>query len=263
MTMRLNEKVALVTSSRQGICADTAKQLAGAGARVMICGRNAAQGRDTVAQIQQQGGRASFILTDVAIAADVQAAIDETIATYGRLDILFNSIGGPYPLDGPLLDVSETTWDRITETTLKGTFLCCQYALPFLQNAGQVGSNSTIINLIEQSESVRNRSVTEICQGGILAMTHEIAQQLSGSNVSANLIWSGHQPQRLNRTILSLLTDQVLYGPARPDEPAQAESSQSAAVPFANSAEAIMYLATEGRTLHGCALVVDSSASEN
>ncbi|MEL6159591.1 MAG: SDR family oxidoreductase [Cyanobacteria bacterium J06554_11] len=259
--MRLNEKVALVTSSRQGICADTAKQLAGAGAKVMICGRNAAQGRETVAQIQRQGGRASFILTDVAIAADVQAAIDETIATYGRLDILFNSASSPYPLDGSLLDVTETTWDRITETTLKGTFLCCQYAMPFLQNAGRADSNSTIINLIEQSESAQNRSVTKICQGGILALTHDIARQFAASNVTANLIWSGNTPQQMSQTILSLLTGQVLYGPVSTGSADPVETPPNAAPPFADTAEAIMYLATEGRELHGCALVVDSSAS--
>ena len=114
--MRLANKVALVTSCRSRICVDTAQQLAIAGAKVMICGRNAAQGRETVRQIRKGGGRASFVLADVAAAMDVQAVVDETIATYGRIDILLNHISGEYAQDGELAAISEVTWDRIVES---------------------------------------------------------------------------------------------------------------------------------------------------
>lgn len=191
--MRLNQKVALITSSSLGICADTAKQLAKEGAKVMICGRNATQGLATVKQIRSEGGRASFVLADIAIAADVQAAIDETIATYGRLDILFNEASGLHPRDSLFLEVTETVWDRVVESTLKGTFLCCQYALPFLQQARQQASSGTIINLIQATPNPQIYSVATICQGGIVAMTHAMTQQFEASSVTANLIWA-NQP---------------------------------------------------------------------
>jgi NAD(P)-dependent dehydrogenase (short-subunit alcohol dehydrogenase family) len=255
--MRLDKKVALVTSSRPGICASTAQQLAKEGAKVMICGRNAAQGRATVTQIQNDGGRASFILTDTAIAADVQAAIDETIATYGRLDILFNNASSSHAQDGSLLEVSEAVWDRVIETTLKGTFLCCQYALPFLQQSG----NGTIINLIEQAPAQPAQSVAVICQGGIMAMTEAIAQQFSASAVTANIIWATHTPA----IALSLQMQHILNGPARPSPDSLSDSvdavSDAPDPAFTDIAEAVMYLATGGATqggerLHGSALIV-------
>ncbi len=240
-------KVALVNSSRAGICAESAHQLALAGARVIVCGLNASQGNETVAEIQRSGGRARFILTDVSMSADVQAAINETIATFGRLDILLNFASDDYERDGALLEVSETAWDRITETTLKGAFLCCQYALPFLQQTG----SGKIINLVEQTASAQNRSVASICQGGVVAMTYAIAQQFSDQCVSANLIWviqpalapSSIAPESLTRSL-----EKILYGPTTEDTDSR---------PFANAAEAISHLVSSATNLHGHALVVN------
>ena len=237
----------------------------------MICGRNATQGLATVARIPASGGRASFSLTDVAVAADVQAAIDETIATYGRLDIVFNNAGGNYPQDGPFLEVSEAVWDRIVEATLKGTFLCCQYALPFLQQA----DGGTIINFIELPAAAPTRSVAAVCRGGILAITSAIAQQFSHRNVAANLIWVASSdsvapsdselrpdisPDMSATTApassavgdLAFVAERILYSPLASDS--------AEARPFADVAEAVMYLATCDRDLQGFVLLVNPPA---
>lgn len=245
----LIDKVALVTSSRAGICAESAHQLAAAGASVVICGLNASQGNATVTEIQRVGGQARFILTDVALVADVQATINETIATFGRLDILLNFASDDHERDGALLEVAETTWDRIAETTLKGMFLCCQYALPFLQQSG----SGRIINLVEQTSSPQSRSVASICQGGVLAMTYVIAQQFSAQEVLVNLVWVT-QPALLplvplGSDRLAGFLDKVLYSPTTGEE----EASQ----PFANAADAIAYIVTTASELHGHALVVN------
>ncbi|MEM6868066.1 MAG: SDR family NAD(P)-dependent oxidoreductase [Cyanobacteria bacterium P01_C01_bin.121] len=258
MAMRLNQKVALITSSQRGTCATTARLLAQAGARVMICGRNATQGQATVTEIQNNGGRASFVLADVASAADVQAAIDETIATYGRLDILFNCASRPHTHDSPLTDVSEAAWDRIVEVTLKGTFFCCQYALPFLQNSDE----GIIINLIEQAEPPQAHAVTSTCHGGILSLTQAIAHQFSTHNVVANLIWLSPEPVIAN----PLTTEKILYAP----HPATAEAAStdpdstdpdssgtsSTDAAFSTVADAIMYLASYDPQVCGYTLVV-------
>lgn len=236
--MRLNQKVVLVTSSRRGVCSRTAQRLAQAGAKVMICGRNAVQGRATVAEIQDSGGRASFILADIASAADVQAAIDETIATYGRLDILFNC-SSPHPQDGAFSAVSEPTWDRIVEVMLKGPFFCCQHALPFLQNSG----SGMIINFVEQAEVPQENAVANLCHGGILSITQAIAHQFSTHRVTANLIWFAPQPT----AVIPIPTDKVIGAPP----------SASAAVPFADVADAILYLATSEAPVCGYTLVVN------
>jgi len=237
--MRLSQKVALVTSSRRGVCATTARRLAQAGVSVMVCGRNATQGQETVAEIQSSGGRASFILTDTASATDVQSAIHETIATYGRLDILFNYASHPHPRDSAMAAVSEVAWDRIVEVTLKGTFFCCQYALPFLQTAG----SGSIINLIEQAEMPKDHAVAAMCHGGIVSLTQAIAHQFSTHRVAANLVWVSPQ------SVASLIAaDRVIYAPL----------SASGASPFSEVGDAVMYLATDKAEVRGYTLVVNS-----
>ena len=250
---QLTNKVALVASSRAGLCAESAHQLARAGASVVICGLNASQGNETVAEIQRSGGRARFILTDVALVTDVQATINETIATFGRLDILLNFASDDHERDGAFLEVSETTWDRISETTLKGMFLCCQYALPFLQQSG----SGRIINLVEQTSSPHSRSVASICQGGVLAMTYVIAQQFSAENVSVNLVWVTQPASALMPLVpftldsLTELLGKILYSSA-PEELGRDPQ------PFANAADAIAHIVNTADVLHGHALVVNT-----
>ncbi len=258
LNQKLDQKVALVTSSRAGICASTAIQLASEGAKVMVCGRNANQGLATVRQIRREGGRATFVLADTAVTADVQAVVDETIATYGRLDILFNHVSDRYPQDGSVQTITESVWDRVTEPLLKGTFFCCQYALPFLQQ----GDRGTIINLIEKRPDTEFQTVAAICQGGVVAMTQAITQQLSANTVTANIIWAAPIEAPFHKTPeagdINLLMSQVLTGPVV--EPVN-EAMPGEARPFLDVAEAVMYLAHRGGTLHGSALVVNTATS--
>ena len=288
----LENKVALITSSSPGTCADVAKQLAAAGTKVVICGRNANQGLATVRQIRQAGGRATFILADIAVIADVRAMIDEAIATYGRLDILLNDVSNSYAQDAPMPDVSESVWDRIIEPLLKGTFFCCQLSIPFLQQ----NDGGTIINIVEKTPGLQGRSVSKICQGGVVAMTSAIAQQFTNRKVTANLIWATplatiaekDAVERTNTSPNELAPNELAPNELAPDEsdlnnsdPNESDSNESQAdsiqiglliaktltgpvgadTPFADIGEAVMYLAQKGLTLDGTALYVHTAES--
>src|SRR5215470_14767048 len=87
-------KVALVTGGNAGIGKATAIMFAQAGARVLIAARRVDEGAQTVEAIRQAGGEALFVRTDVAQAADVEALVHHTVATYGRLDYAFNNAAG-------------------------------------------------------------------------------------------------------------------------------------------------------------------------
>lgn len=245
--MRLAQKVALITSSGSGICRETAKLLANQGARVVICGRNAEQGQRTVEQIGQSGGQANFFLTDVSLAADVKATIDETIATYGRLDILFNHAGHAHVQDSSVVELPEEVWDRVIEVNLKGTFLCCQYALPFLRQSG-----GSVINLVASDTALGQKSQPAIAvsRGGILAMTREIADEFVSSGVRANLIWlhSESEASTENEWQRSLLARQILYLP----EPLFEDGVSR----YGKAAQAALYLASDRLAPTGAVVMV-------
>src|SRR6516225_5850782 len=95
--MKLKDKVALITGGTSGIGEATALLFAREGAYVAITGRNPERGRSVMEMIRTSGGRAAFIATDVRLAADCRRTVEETIRSFGRVDILFNNAGIFYP----------------------------------------------------------------------------------------------------------------------------------------------------------------------
>src|SRR5260221_14235845 len=89
--MRLENKVALITGGTSGIGEAVAEMFAREGAQVAITGRNESRGPAVMARILESGGKTIFLRTDVFKAPECQRAVDETLRSFGRLDILFNN----------------------------------------------------------------------------------------------------------------------------------------------------------------------------
>src|SRR6266436_2156379 len=140
--MRLENKVALITGGTSGIGEAVAELFAREGARVAITGRNESRGHAVTARILESGGKAIFIRTDVRKAAECSRAVDETLRSFGRLDILFNNAGVFFPQTA--LECSEEEWDLQVDINLKGTFLMSKYALtPMIAQASGVIINNS------------------------------------------------------------------------------------------------------------------------
>lgn len=90
---------------------------------------NCEGGRETAQLIEQQGGNALFIETNVSDSKQVKGLVSATVETYGKLDILFNNAGIGNP-DVKSVDLEEEDWDRIIDINLKGVFLGIKYAVP-------------------------------------------------------------------------------------------------------------------------------------
>ena len=86
-------KVALITGGNAGIGRATAIEFAKQGAKVVVSGRREKEGHEVIAEIKALGGEAIFVKTDVSKASDVKAMIEQTLATFGRLDFAFNNAG--------------------------------------------------------------------------------------------------------------------------------------------------------------------------
>ena len=126
MTMRLANKVALVTGAGSGFGAGIARTFAREGAKVAIVDINQTAARDVAAAI---GASALAVHADVSQRSDVETAVQATVAAFGGLDILVNNAGVAHTR-GPLAEVSEVEFDRVLAVNLKSIFLFAKTAVP-------------------------------------------------------------------------------------------------------------------------------------
>jgi NAD(P)-dependent dehydrogenase (short-subunit alcohol dehydrogenase family) len=146
---QFTKKVALITGGNAGIGRAAAIEFAKQGAKVAVSGRREKEGRAVVAEIQALGGEAIFVRTDVSKASDVKAMIEQTVATFGRLDFAFNNAGVEQALT-PLPDQTEETYDQIMDINVKGVWLSLKHEIPAMlkTGGGAVVNNSSVGGLI-------------------------------------------------------------------------------------------------------------------
>jgi len=230
--MRFTDRVALITGGNRGIGLAAAKSLAGEGAQVMLLARDQTRGESEAKSIPNAG----FIRGDVTKAEDCQRAVEETLNTFSRLDILVNCAGIIYR--GRTVDkTTEEEWDATFDVNVKGTFLMCKYAMPALRErkgcivnlssyVGLVGfrgasayaaSKAAVINLTRSMaldharEGVR---VNAVCPGSVDTEMIHAAWKNYGNVAEAQRVWAEKhpmgriaQPEEVARAILFLAGD--------------------------------------------------------
>ena len=128
-------KVALVTGGTSGIGRAAAIAYAREGAKVVVAGRRAAEGEETVRLVRAQGREAMFVPTDVAQEAQVKNLIGRTLEQFGRLDFAFNNAGIEQE-PTPFLEQNEETYDRVMDINVKGVWLSMKYEIPAMLKTG-------------------------------------------------------------------------------------------------------------------------------
>jgi 3-oxoacyl-[acyl-carrier protein] reductase len=183
--MRLSNKVALITGAGSGIGRASAVLFSQEGANVAVACRTVPHGQETVDLIRTNGGKAVLVRADVSKADEVERMVRTTVATLGRIDILFNN-AGVAPLPIPTEELEEELWDRTMAVNTKGIFLGCKYAIPFMKTQG----GGVIINTASAS-GVRPRSGTSAycaSKGAAIILTKALAIELASFKIRVNCI---------------------------------------------------------------------------
>lgn len=142
-------KVAFVTGAGRGIGAAAARLFAREGARVLLAARTEAQLKAVTEEIRAAGGTAEYAVCDLADAASVRAAVDRTVALYGRLDIAFNN-GATIQPPGPMDQLPEADFDHVYTVNLKGVWLAMVAEVDAVRataGTGAIVNNSSVGSL--------------------------------------------------------------------------------------------------------------------
>ena len=163
---RLEGKTAFITGAGSGIGRASARLFAQEGASVVVAEIAPELGRSIEAEVQDSGGNALFVETDVTEEDSVARAFEATVDRFGGLHVLFNCAGGSIPEDGPATEIDLSVWDHSIGLDLKGTFLCCRHGVPRIiaSGGGSVVNASSVVAL--QGQPLHAYSAAK---GGILS----------------------------------------------------------------------------------------------
>src|SRR5579862_776682 len=189
--MRLADKVALITGGASGMGASMARIFAREGAKVVVADMLADEGRKIVDEITRANGAAMFQRLDVSSDAEWRAAVDATVAAYGRLDILVNDAGISGSAVEDLFD--SAAWDKIMAVNATGTFLGMKHAIPLMKQAG----GGSIVNISSISGVTGQRGIQvayNASKGAVRTLTKAAAVQHGRDNIRVNSVHPGLMP---------------------------------------------------------------------
>ena len=192
--MSPEKKVAIVTGASRGIGKAITLALAKEKINVVVAARSETEGRlpgtihKTVEEIQDSGGDALAVRTDVTSEEDVNGMLQKTLEHYGRIDILVNNAGIDVP--GTFMEVSTRRWDLIIGVNLKGMFLCTKTVLPLMIKQG----SGSIINLgsILGTRVISGGVAYGVTKAAIERFTIGLAQEVRQYNIAVNALCPGY-----------------------------------------------------------------------
>lgn len=198
---RFKGKVVLVTGGGRGIGRAICVRFAQEGANVVFTGRkNDENVAETIRQVEETGGKAHFIQSDISQVPAVFAMVKEALYTFGQIDILVNNAG--IEINAPFWEVEEKDYDAVMNTNLKGMFFLTQAFVRFVKDNNRTG---VIINNSSVHEELPFPNFTPYCasKGGMQMVMRNLSVELAPLGIRINNVAPGAIKTPMNAKLLS------------------------------------------------------------
>ena len=185
----LEDRVAVITGAASGIGRATAELFVAHGARVVIADIDDQTGSEMAREL---GAAASYVHTDVAEEADIEAAVGHAMAAFGRLDIMVNN-AGLSGVQGGIADIPAAGYDATMAVLLRGVYLGIKHAARAMtpQRRGAIVSNASIAGL---STAISAPHIYKVAKAGVIHLTGSVAVELGPSGIRVNSVCPGFIP---------------------------------------------------------------------
>ena len=215
--MRLDGKTALVTGAARGIGLAIAMRLRADGARVALLDMDR---RGAEAAARQVGGDAIALVADVTRSAEVDGAVDQVVARWGRLDVMVNNAG----ITGrsfPIWELDDADWERVLAVDLTSVFYCCRAAVRAMLRQG----GGRIVNIASIAGKEGNPTLVPYssAKAGVIGLTKALAKEVSTRGVFVNAVAPAvigtELLQQMEQSTVDLLISKIPMGRVgRPEE---------------------------------------------
>jgi 3-oxoacyl-[acyl-carrier protein] reductase len=194
MSKKLDGKIALITGGSRGIGAAIAKRLAADGANVAITySKGADAAASVVKEIERAGRKAIAIQADATDAGAVEAAVEKTVASFGRLDVLVNNAGTATPKSFEETTLEEL--DRLIDVNVRGTLVATQAALKHMKNGGRI---IMIGSSVGERVMVPGLVPYAATKGAVKMFTQALAREIGSRGITVNNVQPGPIDTELN-----------------------------------------------------------------
>ncbi|GAB7011001.1 SDR family oxidoreductase [Halorubrum trueperi] len=223
ISRNFSDGVALVAGAGSGIGRATAERFADEGADVVVVDIDDEAGGETVSRIENDGGNATFVRTDVSDSTEVKAMIERALEEYGRLDFAVNNVAtGADP--APVTDISEQDWDRVTSISQKGVWLGLKHEIPALLDSG----GGAIVNTASHAgiRGSPGRTPYSASKHGVVGLTRSVTLEFAADGIRVNAVCPTIVNTRALQSMSPEEQDEVTAGVpmGRPADPAEVAS---------------------------------------
>lgn len=248
----LEGKVAVLFGGTGELVGAVAEGFAGAGMKVVLCGRSEEKARHRIAEIDKKfpGAETLFCQGEVSKREDVSRALSETLNRFGRVDVLVNGAGVNSPT--PFLEITDEEFDRIIDTNLHAVVAACQIFGRHFLDAGQ---SAAIINITSISSKIPlSRVFTySASKAALLNLTRNLGREWAEKGIRVNALTPGFFPAEQNRKILTPERTAQILGHTPANRFGESQELVGAALLLASS--------KAGSFINGAEYVVDGGFS--